>query len=195
MEYVDDISKVTSNHSSMENFKHNTTEILKPRDLNVNHDKTEQYIISRTSNEWRLCKYLGSILDTGEDIKGRKILAITTANRLKIIFDNKKLTPETNMKHSEHMWAYFPLQLLSLGNNTFSSLKNINAFQRRLLMTYVLNVKWRNIVKNEDVYKKATAPEWSNIIWKLRLKWFGKVIRADKSTPVKRAFNYANAPY
>ena len=103
MEYVDDISKVISNHSSMENFKHNTTEILKPRDLNVNHDKTEQYIISRTNNEWRLCKYLGSILDTGEDIKGRKILAITTANRLKIIFDNKKLTPETNMKHSEHM--------------------------------------------------------------------------------------------
>ena len=87
----------------MENFKHNTTEILKPRDLNVNHDKTEQYIISRTNNEWRLCKYLGSILDTGEDIKGRKILAITTANRLKIIFDNKKLTPGTNMKHSEHM--------------------------------------------------------------------------------------------
>ena len=82
MEYVDDISKVTSNHSSMENFKHNTTEILKPRDLNVNHNKTEQYIISRTNNEWRLCKYLGSILDTGDDIKGRKILAITTANQL-----------------------------------------------------------------------------------------------------------------
>ena len=66
----------------MENFKHNTTEILKPRDLNVNHNKTEQYIISRTNNEWRLCKYLGSILDTGDDIKGRKILAITTANHL-----------------------------------------------------------------------------------------------------------------
>ena len=195
MEYVDDISKVISNHSSMENFKHNTTEILKPRDLNVNHDKTEQYIISWTNNEWRLCKYRGSILDTGEDIKGRKILAITTANQLEIIFDNKKLTPETNMKHSKHMWAYFPLQLLSLGNNTFSSLKNINVFQRRLLMTYVLNVKWRNIVKNEDVYKKTSATEWSNIIWKQRLKWFGKVIRADKSTPVKRAFNYANAPY
>ena len=66
----------------MENFKHNTTEILKSRDLNVNHNKTEQYIISRTNNEWRLCKYLGSILDTGDDIKGRKILAITTANQL-----------------------------------------------------------------------------------------------------------------
>ena len=41
MEYADDISKVTSNYSSMENIKHNTSEILKPRDLNVNHDKTD----------------------------------------------------------------------------------------------------------------------------------------------------------
>ena len=92
MEYTDDISKVTSNHSSMENFKHNTSEILKPRDLNVNHDKTEQCIINRINNEWRLCKYLGSMLDTGED------LTITAANQLKIIFDNKKVTPETKMK-------------------------------------------------------------------------------------------------
>ena len=98
MEYADDISKVTSNHSSMENFKHNTSEILKPRDLNVNHGKTEQYIINRTNNEWRLCKYLGSMLDTGEDIKRRKIFAITATNQLKIIFDNKKLNPETKVK-------------------------------------------------------------------------------------------------
>ena len=55
MEYAEDTSKVTSNHSSMENFKHNASEILKPRDLNVNHDKIEQYIINRTKNKWRLC--------------------------------------------------------------------------------------------------------------------------------------------
>ena len=69
MEYADDISKVTSNHSSMGNFKYNTSEIQKPSDLNVNHDKTEQYIINRTNNQWRLCKYLGSMLNTGEEIK------------------------------------------------------------------------------------------------------------------------------
>ena len=73
MKYGDDISKVTSNHNSMENFKYNTSEILKPRDLNVSHNKTEQYIINRTNNEWRLCKYLRSMLDTSEDIKQRKI--------------------------------------------------------------------------------------------------------------------------
>ena len=81
MEHADDISKVTSNHSSMENFNHNTLEILKPRHLIVNHDKTEQYMINRTNNECRLCKYLGSMLHTGGDIKQRKILAITAANQ------------------------------------------------------------------------------------------------------------------
>ena len=69
MEYADDISKITSNHSSMENFKHNTLKILKPRGLNKNQDKAEQYIINKTYNKWRLCKYLGSMPDTGEDIK------------------------------------------------------------------------------------------------------------------------------
>ena len=38
------------------------------------------------------------MLDTGEDIKRRKIPAIAAANQLKIIFYNKKLTPEAKMK-------------------------------------------------------------------------------------------------
>ena len=41
---------------------------------------------------------------TGEDIKWRKILAIEASNQLKIIYDNKKLTPETKMKA---LRAYF----------------------------------------------------------------------------------------
>ena len=57
--------------------------------------------------------------------------------------------------------------------------KTINTFHRRLLRTYVLSVKWLNIVKNEDEYRKTPATEWSNIR-KQRLKWFAKVIRADE---------------
>ena len=64
MEYTDNINKVTSNHSSMENLKHNTSKLVKPRNLNLNLGKTEQYILNKTNNELRLCKYLGSMLDT-----------------------------------------------------------------------------------------------------------------------------------
>ena len=118
-----------------------------------------------------MCKYLGSMLDMGEDIKRRKILAITAANQLKIIFDNKKLTPETKMKafrayvepiflYNCKIWTITPSHIV----------KTINIFQRRLLRTYVLNAKWPNIVKNKVVYRKTAATEWSNIIRKRRLK-------------------------
>ena len=70
------------------------------------------------------------------------------------------------------------------------ALKTINTFQRRLLRTYVVKVKWPNIVKNKDVCKKTAATECSNIIRESKLKWFVKVIRAGESTLVKRAFNY-----
>ena len=50
------------------------------------------------------------MLDMGEDIKRRKILEITDDTELKIIFDNKKLTPETKMKafraHAEPIFPY-----------------------------------------------------------------------------------------
>ena len=136
------------------------------------------------------------MLELGEDIKRIKILAITAANQLKIIFDNKKLTPETKMKAFRTYVEPIFLYICESWTITPSqAVKTINALQQRLLRTYVLNVKWQNIVKKEDVYRKTTATEWSNIIPKRSLKWFGKVIRADKSTPTKRAVNYLNAPY
>ena len=63
--------------------------------------------------------------DTGEDIKSRKFLAIEASNQLKIIYDNKKLTPETKIKaFRAYFRAYFPLQLQNLENNTLSSRKH-----------------------------------------------------------------------
>ena len=70
MKYVDNISKVTINHISMENFKHNTSEILKLRDLNVNYEKTEQYIINRSNKN---CVNISEACWTGVQI-------FTTAN-------------------------------------------------------------------------------------------------------------------
>ena len=48
----------------------------------INKGKIEQYLINRGTDEWRKCKYLGSMLDTNEDIKQRKVLAINAANRI-----------------------------------------------------------------------------------------------------------------
>ena len=67
--------------------------------------------------------------------------------------------------------------------------KTTNVFQQSLMGNYVVNVKWSNIVKNEDVFRKTGPTKWSNIIRKRRLKWFAKVIKGDDSAPVKRTFN------
>ena len=65
------------------------------------------------------------MLDTGEDIKWRKILAITAANLLKIIFDKKKVNSRNKNESIQSIcWAFFPLQLGNLDNNTSSSRKN-----------------------------------------------------------------------
>ena len=94
--------------------------------------------------------------DTGEDIKWRKILAIETSNQLKIIYDNKKLTPKTKIKaFRSYFRAYFPLQLQNLNNNTFSSCKNHqcipaetfeNLCTKRKMAKY--RQKWERIQKN-----------------------------------------------
>ena len=71
----------------------------------------------------------------------------------------------------------------------------INPFQQCLLRTYVLNVEWPNTVRNEEVYRRTKAIEWSTTIQKRRLQWVGSVIRRDSLTTARRAFNYAIAPY
>ena len=67
-----------------------------------------------------------------------------------------------------------------------------NAFQQRLLRTYMLNVKWQKygqkLQKDESCRMEYHYP-------KRGLKWFGRVIRVDNSTPGKRMFDFAIFQY
>ena len=63
---------------------------MRVRDLIINKDKTEQYFINKTTYEWRKCKYLGSMFDTKEDKKRRKVLAINAANIIKLFSLTRK---------------------------------------------------------------------------------------------------------
>ena len=81
----------SNNLSSKECLKYDISEVLEFRDLVINKDKTEQYLINRTTHEWRKSQHLGNMLGTSEDIKRRRALAINAAIRMLTIFDNKKL--------------------------------------------------------------------------------------------------------
>ena len=88
----------------------------------------------RKDNSWKKCKYLGSFLDTTEDIKHRKTLAITAANNLQTLFFNKKLTLQTKVSallaYIEPIFLY-NCEIWSVTNSQAENI--VDPFQRRLL--------------------------------------------------------------
>ena len=92
MQYADDISELNTNYLDIEHLKRHLPKKLKDkRDLNLNQKKTEEYKISAKSNLWKLCKFLGSFIDTVKDIVSRKGKAIEAANEIDEIFRNKQV--------------------------------------------------------------------------------------------------------
>ena len=97
-EYADDMSSITTNPTIIEYKKKNL-----PANLEINETKTEEYEIKRKGNvEWKECKFLGSLINTEEDIKRRKALAIAAINKMHHIFYDKidkksKYEPSTAM--------------------------------------------------------------------------------------------------
>ena len=71
----------------------------------------------------------------------------------------------------------------------------MNSFHRRILRTYVLNVKWPTIVKNEDVYILTKTKPWTNVIKIRRMRLFEHVMRLSENTPVKKSIKYAREKY
>ena len=60
---------------------------LSSQDLIMNEEKTEEFTIKRNGEKtWKKCKLLGMFLDTEEDVKQRKVLAINVVNSMKEIF-------------------------------------------------------------------------------------------------------------
>ena len=84
----------------MDKFKDDLPVKLAQRGLKVNESKTEEYTIERANcdNRWRDCKLLGSLLDTQNDIKRRKVLVMNTASKLKHLFLNKNVTISVKAK-------------------------------------------------------------------------------------------------
>ena len=98
LQYADDIGKISTDKENIEQTLQELPHKLAERSLIINQDKTEQYEISKTSSdEWKKCKLLGTYLDTTEEIKRRKGLAIDAAKNFKKLFQSKK-KPEPGQK-------------------------------------------------------------------------------------------------
>ena len=76
---------------------------------------------------------------------------------------------------------------------TETMVKSINAFQRKVLRIYVLNVKHPQVISNEEVYCRTGITPWSTVIKKRRLKWLGHCSRLDKDTPAAKEMQHVTS--
>ena len=90
-QYADDINKISTRISAIGKLKDELPVKPSQQGLKINESKTEDFTIKRANcdNRWRDCKLLGSPLDTQNDIKRKKALAIKAANKLKHVFKQR----------------------------------------------------------------------------------------------------------
>ena len=98
-QYADDIGWASTNNEKIEEIENTVPQILKNRNLLVNESKTEKYTVERNgSDQWKACKYVGSLLDTQQDIKRRKSLANQSYISVKDIYRNKDISLDTKLR-------------------------------------------------------------------------------------------------
>jgi hypothetical protein len=185
-QYADDVSWVANNKHKIEHIKKIIPNKLKERNLIVNESKTEQYVIKRNGEtNWEKCKYLGTLLDTAEDIKRRKRLAIVAYNKLKFILDSKK----TTITMKSRIFTAFISSIFLYNSELWTlnkKLENIiDVFQRSMLRK-MLNIKWTDKMTNIELYEKTNQDKWSETIKNRRLKWYGHLMRLPDETPAKQ---------
>ena len=114
----------------------------------------KQSIVERGGdNSWKKCKYLGSLLDTEEDINRRKILAISAYNQLKHIFESKRASLDVKVRLlNSHVRSIF-LHNSDLWTISKKFENAIDVFQRNILRK-IINVKWPKLYQTINYMKK-----------------------------------------
>ena len=161
----------------------------------MNKNKAKYYIITRQNHQWKKCKLLETLLNSEEDIKRRKILAINAANNLRRFFENNKLAVSLKLKLINTYIESIFLYNSETWTLTKSMEESINAFQRRIVRRYCFNIKWPKNLNNQDLYKKTKIVEWKKKVPVRRLKWFGKTAGAREEIPAKVALRYGISNY
>ena len=133
---------------------------------------------------WRECKLLGSKLDTESDIRARKSKTLDALHTFKYIFNSKKVSNEVKLRMFHAFIGSIFLYNSELWTLTASLEEHINSFHRRLLRK-VLGIRWPRKISNESLLRITQVEEWSRVIKRRRLNWFGHLLRLHSETSVK----------
>mgnify|MGYP001798179549 FL=1 len=186
LQYADDICWLGMNcKHSVESVREKIPQRLAERNLLINNDKTEEYVITKDGDQqWKKCKYLGTMLDTTEDIKRRKRMANDSMQIIKYIVKDKKIQTETKMR----AFNAYTSSLFLYNSETWTVSKatadSIDSFHRRMLRN-AIDVRWPNKISSKDLYEKTQQKPWSSEITKRRLRLYGHLMRLPEATPIK----------
>ena len=119
LQYADDIGYVfiSKDNTAMQYQQSMLPQLLMKRNLTCNESKTETYSITRDGdNTYKNYRYLGSLLDTTEDFKRRKILAMNSMRTYDPVWKNSNVSIFTKIRifdslitpimlHNSHLWT------------------------------------------------------------------------------------------
>jgi hypothetical protein len=177
------------NKPTLEEIRKTVTERLNNRGLRVNDTKTEEFHIGRNTNpDWKKFKFLGSMLETEEDIKRRKAVTNNVFSKLKHIFTNHRITLTNKIRVFNLFVGSTFLYNSELWTATNKCNNDIDIFQRKLLRR-ILQIFYPSIISNDDLYKKTQTTPWSKRIRLRRLNWLGHLLRLPTDTPARKALD------
>ena len=117
----------------------------------MNEKKTIQHTINRTQkNDWKKCKYLGTLLDTETDIGQLKKLPYIAFNKYRQTLTCGNLPLYLRIR----LFNVYATSIFMYNSELWTLRKSpekIDAFHRQLLRQ-LLNIHYPNIITNTDIY-------------------------------------------
>ena len=152
LQYADDISWISNADHKIEDVKKRIRNQLESFNLHVNETKTEEHRIKHGGNDnWKKCKYLGTLLDTNSDISRRKCLAILAFNKLKIAF-NSKLTIKNKIRIFN---AYMYIESIFLYNAKLWTLDKKTCRRHQHFPKVTVKENFKNQMAKEDIEQRS----------------------------------------
>ena len=160
-------------------------------DLIMNEEKVEEFTVKRYGEEtWKKCKLLGTLLDTEEDVKRRKVLTIKVVYSKKEIFF-RDISTEVKIRSFNCYVGRVFLYNCETWILTKTLENAIYSFQQRLLRIAAVNVKWLNIATIDTTYVFTRQVPWSQVITRRAFSWLGRLFRLSDDTAATIALRYS----
>ena len=122
------------------------------------------------------------------DIKRRKGQAMNAERKKENIFKSNKISVRTklSLQRIHNINFLYNCELWTLTKNKE---KKVDTFQRNLLRK-IMNIKWPQVITNEELMIKTKQTKWSDTIRKKRLSWYGHLCRLNEETPSQAALKH-----